>query len=58
MLGLALLFLLIAIGAAVLGFGGMAGSLAWIAQLLLVLFVILLVVSVIAPFVRGGSHHL
>jgi uncharacterized membrane protein YtjA (UPF0391 family) len=58
MLGLALLFLLIAIVAAVFGFGGIAGSLAWIAQLLLGLFVILLIVSVIAHFMRGRGHHL
>jgi uncharacterized membrane protein YtjA (UPF0391 family) len=56
MLGLALLFLVIAIVAAIFGFGGIAGTFAWIAQLLLAIFVILLIASLVMYFVRGGSR--
>ena len=45
MLRYAIIFLVIAIIAAVFGFGGIAGSSAWIAQILLVVFVILAVAS-------------
>jgi uncharacterized membrane protein YtjA (UPF0391 family) len=53
MLRYAVLFFLIAIAAAVFGFGGIAGASAWIAQALLVVFLILFVVSLI--FGRRGS---
>lgn len=47
MLSWALTFLVIALIAAVLGFGGIAGSAAWIAQVLFGLFLILFLVSLI-----------
>src|SRR5206468_2055689 len=43
----AVIFLVIAIIAAVFGFGGIAGDAAWIAKILLVVFVILFVISLI-----------
>ncbi|HET6406761.1 MAG TPA: DUF1328 domain-containing protein [Chthoniobacteraceae bacterium] len=51
MLSWALTFLVVAIIAAVLGFGGIAGTSAWIAQILFGLFLILFIVSLIF---RGG----
>jgi uncharacterized membrane protein YtjA (UPF0391 family) len=47
MLRWALIFLVIAIIAAILGFGGIAGDLAWIAKILLFVFLILFVVSLL-----------
>jgi uncharacterized membrane protein YtjA (UPF0391 family) len=47
MLRYALIFLVVAIIAAVFGFGGIAGEAAWIAKVLLVVFLILAVVSFI-----------
>jgi uncharacterized membrane protein YtjA (UPF0391 family) len=47
MLSWALTFLIIAIIAAVLGFGVVAGTAAWIAKILFVVFLILFVVSLI-----------
>jgi len=47
MLSWALTFLIIAIIAAVLGFGGIAGSAAWIAQILFGVFIILFLLSFI-----------
>ncbi len=47
MLSWALTFLVIALIAAVLGFGGIAGSATWIAQVLFGLFLILFLVSLI-----------
>jgi uncharacterized membrane protein YtjA (UPF0391 family) len=43
----ALLFFVIALVAALFGFGGIAGEAAWIGKLLLVVFLILAVVSMI-----------
>jgi uncharacterized membrane protein YtjA (UPF0391 family) len=45
MLRYALIFLVVAILAAVFGFGGIAGESAWIAKILLVVFLVLAVVS-------------
>lgn len=45
MLSWAITFLIIALIAAVLGFGGIAGSAAWIAQVLFGIFIILFLVS-------------
>jgi uncharacterized membrane protein YtjA (UPF0391 family) len=45
MLSWALTFLIIALIAAVLGFGGLAGSAAWMAQVLFGIFIILFLVS-------------
>lgn len=47
MLRYAIIFLVVAIVAAVLGFGGIAGEAAWIAKILLFVFLILAVVSFI-----------
>lgn len=44
---LAILFFVIALVAALFGFGGIAGEAAWIGKLLLVVFLILAVVSMI-----------
>ena len=48
----AILFFIIALVAALFGFGGIAGDAAWIGQVLLVVFLILAVVSMI--FGRKG----
>jgi uncharacterized membrane protein YtjA (UPF0391 family) len=48
----ALLFFIVALIAAVFGFGGVAGEAAWIGKLLLGVFLILAVVSMISG--RGG----
>jgi uncharacterized membrane protein YtjA (UPF0391 family) len=53
MLRWAVAFLLIAIVAAVFGFGGIAGDAAWIAKILLVVFLILFVLSFVMG--RRGS---
>ncbi len=45
MLSWALTFLVIALIAAVLGFGGIAGTASWIAQLLFGLFLLLFILS-------------
>jgi uncharacterized membrane protein YtjA (UPF0391 family) len=47
MLRWALLFFIIAIVAAVFGFGGIAGDAAWIGKILLVVFLILAIVSLV-----------
>ncbi|HEV3440857.1 MAG TPA: DUF1328 domain-containing protein [Gemmata sp.] len=47
MLRWALTFFIVAIIAAVFGFGGIAGEAAWIGKLLLVVFVILAIVSLV-----------
>lgn len=53
MLRWALIFLVIALILAVLGFGGMAGAFAEIAKILVWIFVILFVVGLILHLVRG-----
>jgi uncharacterized membrane protein YtjA (UPF0391 family) len=55
MLGWALTFFVLAIIAALLGFGGIAGAAAGIAQFLFVVFLVLLVVTFIARALRGRS---
>ncbi len=47
MLRWAVIFLLVAIVAAVFGFGGIAGEAAWIAQILLFVFLVLFVASLV-----------
>jgi len=47
MISWALTFLVVALIAAVLGFGGIAGTASWIAQVLFGLFLILFVLSLI-----------
>ena len=46
-IGMAIVFLVIAIIAAVLGFGYIAGTAAWIAKILFVIFLILFIISLI-----------
>jgi len=55
MLGWALTFLVIALVAAVFGFGGIAGASVGIAKLLFFLFLVLFIVSMIARAVQGRS---
>jgi uncharacterized membrane protein YtjA (UPF0391 family) len=47
MLRYALIFLVLALVASVLGFGGIAGDAAWIARVLLVIFVVMFLVSLV-----------
>ncbi len=53
MLGWALTFLVIALIAAALGFGGIAGTSAGIAQILFFVFIALFVVTMIVRALRG-----
>ena len=53
MLRWALIFLVVALIAGALGFGGIAGTSMGIAQILFFVFVVLFVVSLIAHLVRG-----
>jgi len=55
MLYWALVFFVVAIIAAVFGFGGIASASAGIAQLLFFIFLALLVISLIVHVVRGRS---
>jgi uncharacterized membrane protein YtjA (UPF0391 family) len=55
MLSWAILFFILALVAAVFGFGGFAGTFAGIAKVLLALFVIAFIVSLIAGR-RGGPR--
>jgi uncharacterized membrane protein YtjA (UPF0391 family) len=52
MLSWALTFLVIALIAAVLGFGGVAGTASYIAQILFFVFLVLFLISLIVPRVR------
>jgi uncharacterized membrane protein YtjA (UPF0391 family) len=53
MLRWALIFLVVALIAGALGFGGLAGASMGIAQILFFVFLVLFVVSLIAHLVRG-----
>ena len=53
MLGWAIAFLVVALIAAALGFGGIAGATAGIAQFLFYLFIILFIGALIVRFLRG-----
>ena len=44
----ALTFLIVALAAALLGFGGIAGEAAWIAKILFVVFLVMFLVSAVA----------
>ena len=55
MLGWAITFFIIAIIAAVFGFGGIAGAATGIAQFLFFVFIALLVISLIANALRGRA---
>ena len=56
MLGWVLTFLVIAIIAGALGFGGIAGASAGIAQILFYIFVALLLVSLLMHLFRGTAR--
>lgn len=53
MLKWALIFFLVAIVAAVFGFGGIASASAGIAQILFFIFLVLFLVAIVMNFVRG-----
>ena len=53
MLNLAITLLILAIIAAVLGFGGMAGTLSGFAQIAFGIFVVLFLLSMVSHLVRG-----
>jgi uncharacterized membrane protein YtjA (UPF0391 family) len=53
MLGWALIFLVIAIIAAIFGFGGIAGTAAGIAQVLFYIFIAIFVISLLFGLARG-----
>jgi uncharacterized membrane protein YtjA (UPF0391 family) len=55
MLGWALTFLVIALIAAVLGFGGMAGFAVEIAKIIFFVAIILFVISAVFALIRGRS---
>ncbi len=57
MLGWAISFFLLAIVAAVFGFGGLAGTFASIAQFLTVLFVVMFVASLIYGTITGREAN-
>lgn len=58
MLNWAITFFILAIISAVLGFGGIAGTLVWAAELLFYAFLVLFVVTLIANVVSGRKTHL
>jgi uncharacterized membrane protein YtjA (UPF0391 family) len=55
MLGWALTFLVVALIAAVLGFGGIAGAAVDIAMIIFYIAIILFVIALIVGFMRGRS---
>jgi uncharacterized membrane protein YtjA (UPF0391 family) len=55
MLRYALIFLVVALVAGLLGFGGLAGASIGIAKILFYLFIVLFVVGLIMHLVRGNS---
>lgn len=58
MLSWALTFFVLAIVAAIFGFGGLAGTLASIAKFLAILFVALFVITLIANMISGRKTNL
>jgi len=56
MLGWAVFFLVIALIAAVLGFGGIAGTAVGIAKLLFFVFLVIFVISLIMGLTRGRTR--
>ena len=57
MLYWALVFFIIAVIAAIFGFGGIAAGAATIAQILFFIFLVVFVVVLIAGLTRGGRPH-
>jgi len=58
MLGWSLVFFLVAIASAALGFGGIAGTAAGIAKILFFIFLALLVISLVMQILRGRPPRL
>jgi len=58
MFGWALTFLVIALIAAVLGFGGIAGTAVGIAKIIFFVAIVLLLISMVAGAVRGRGPRL
>ncbi|CAA0117714.1 DUF1328 domain-containing protein [Zhongshania aliphaticivorans] len=58
MLGWSLVFFLVAIASAALGFGGIAGTAAGIAKILFFIFLALLVISLLMQILRGRPPRL
>jgi uncharacterized membrane protein YtjA (UPF0391 family) len=56
MLSWAIVFLVVALGAALLGFGGIAGTAAGIAKILFFVFLIVFVISLIMGLGRGRTR--
>jgi uncharacterized membrane protein YtjA (UPF0391 family) len=56
MLQLAITCLIVALIAAVLGFGGIAGSFIGVAKILFVVFIILALIGVLGHGFRGGRY--
>ncbi|MFC7292676.1 DUF1328 domain-containing protein [Hirschia litorea] len=55
MLGWSVTFFVVALIAAALGFGGLAGTFAGVAQILFFVFIALLILTFVARAVRGNS---
>lgn len=56
MLGWALLFFLLAVAAAVFGFGGLSATFAGVAQILFVVFILLFLASLVVRLFSGGRR--
>ncbi|MBS0349990.1 MAG: DUF1328 domain-containing protein [Proteobacteria bacterium] len=56
MLGLIVIFLIIAIIAAALGFGGIAGTALGFAQVIFYIFLILFIIAIIVALIRGDRR--
>lgn len=57
MLGWAITFFLLAVVTGLLGFGGLAGTFAWAAELLFFAFVILFVLSLVSNLLTGRKSN-
>jgi len=57
MLGWSITFFLLSVVAAILGFGGVAGTLAWAAKWLFAAFLVLFVVTLVANLVSGRRSN-
>jgi len=57
MLGWAITFFLLAIVAAMFGFGGLAGTFASIAQFMAILFVVLCIASLLVATISGSGRN-
>ncbi len=55
MLRWALIFFIVAIVAAVFGFGGIAGDLAYIAKILFLIFIVIFLVSLVMGLAKGKT---